>query len=514
MDFGFSKYFYGYLLHNTNIFGLRSHPIEYYTQGYNNYIDEISLIASHENTYLALDTLTKMFKLDDFASQYDLLDLANDIINTQFLNGSYYYRFGGFSYLQKYDGTNSEKINKKIFCDYTYYAIKCLETIADYYSLPLTDLSFDITALYSYLDRNIVTTTSEQYFNPRYSNDINIILRCTYYMAYMLIALDMYDRDTQKIENFVISNLNYENIENIYYCYKISELLDLDIHFNYTMIQSLVPSLFNQEFNDFSISTNSSKIKQEIFLWICEMARNSKIVISALYNDEVYLGSYNEMTGILQNLVLTDFGTYITFKFESSQTGTITFDKMPDDSYHKQIQIPLIPQCYPEIHGVLRAYEGSNLKAELPISFSTIYNITYELITLQGTNSWNFQINSSILSSESKNELTFGDAYVQVYVDGTDRGAISFSHVPYVEYSLFTLEYIPQIEGDYSIQLFLDDGFNVHNIGNISFTQGPIIGQNIAEIGAAIPLTISLMVVPGTTIFLTSKKLKKKSKLK
>ncbi|MFW9826683.1 MAG: hypothetical protein ACFFEY_03575 [Candidatus Thorarchaeota archaeon] len=506
---GISKFFYGYLLHNTQIFGLRSYPIEYYTQGNKNYIDEISLIASHENTYFALEILQKTFKLDDFAIQFDLMELANDLINTQFLNGSYYDTFGAFSYLHKYKGENSENINKKIYCDYSYYVIRCLEIIADFYSLNIINLGFDTNALYTYLDRNVIETPSILYYMPDYSSKIEDILKCTYYMIYILQVLAMYDKNTNKIENFVFNSIDYSSIENVYYCYKISEALNLNISFNNQLIQELVSAIYDDNLKEFSTSNDKIDLNQEVFRWVCEMARDSEIMISATYNDMTLLGSYHELTVLLENLILCDFGNYITIKFESSQLGTYILDKNPDNSYYQQMKIPLSPLYYPKITGKLCAYEGSNLKAELPISFSTTYDLTYNLFTQKNEKSYKIQINSSIVSNGTYHDLSEGSAYIQIFVDNFFQGTESFSHNSSGEMSIFTLEHTPSIEDNYLIQIYLNDGFQVHNIGNLSIIQNHPVIRIQEDISPAIPLTLIFLAFPGITILFTSKKFRK-----
>jgi prenyltransferase beta subunit len=59
----------------------RSCPIEYYgTKDY---------LYSHKFTYLGLNSLKGLFKLDDFALNYNLMNLLNSIVNSQFLDNNY-----------------------------------------------------------------------------------------------------------------------------------------------------------------------------------------------------------------------------------------------------------------------------------------------------------------------------------------------------------------------------------------------------------------------------------------
>lgn len=509
-DFSISRFFAGYLLGDTDIYWFRTHPIEFYTSGHKNYISDVSYLNSHESTYYALDSLLKIFKLDDFSLQFNLRFLLNDIVTTQFLNDSYYEHFGAFSHILEYAPNMSEMIGMRIYSDYSYYAIRCLEILSEVLSLDFLDLNFDKIALYNYIDRNIIETPSYLYFDPEYSSEVETVLRNTYYMMYILNSIDMNNKDSDKIRNYVLSNLDYNNIENIYYCYKLSELLDLDIPFNASLTQALVQALYDYaHYNEFYTSIPNANINQEIFLWICEMARNSEIEISATYNEEMYLGGSNDMIVLLQNLILQDFGSYITFKFESSQLGTHIFEKLPDNSYYTAIPIPIHPNNYPQIDGSLCAYEGINLKAEFQVSFSTTYHLTHKLLIDHSNPSLNLEINSSIISDTNYHQLIYGNAYIRVYVDDIFRETRHFTHTDFITYSIFTLNYLPGIEGEYLIEVYLDDGFQIYKIETHSFIQGPIPGEYNPEITATIPLAVTFLAVPGVTIIITSKRLGK-----
>ncbi|MFX1310580.1 MAG: hypothetical protein ACFE8C_12840, partial [Promethearchaeota archaeon] len=199
VDSGISRYFYGYVLDETEICWFRSHPIEYYTLGHKNYIEDISQLNSHESTYYALESMEKLLKLDDFATEFDLMNLVSDIVDTQFLNDSYYENHGGFSPILKYSVDRSDYLNTMIYCEYAFYALRCLEILSNFLSLDIGDLGVDIPALYTYLERNTIETTFDLYFNPSYTSNVETILQNTYYMIYILKMLNLYDKDTDKI---------------------------------------------------------------------------------------------------------------------------------------------------------------------------------------------------------------------------------------------------------------------------------------------------------------------------
>ncbi|MFX0134601.1 MAG: hypothetical protein ACFFDN_13255 [Candidatus Hodarchaeota archaeon] len=201
----FSNSFSGYLMKSPEFVGLRSHPIEYYSTGNRKHVNKISQLYSHQSTFLALESFKKLFKLDDFALEFDLLDLVNDIIATQFLNDTYYELFGAFTPQWFYQANRSEYLSKKIFFEYTYYAIQCLDLLAEELGLGnINNLGFDIIGLYNYIDRNIIETPTQLYFNPKYINNIETALKNTYYMIYVLQALNLFNKDKQKIKNYVL----------------------------------------------------------------------------------------------------------------------------------------------------------------------------------------------------------------------------------------------------------------------------------------------------------------------
>lgn len=510
-DFGIARYFYGYLFEERDIMWFRSHPIEYYTLAKNNYIDEIFHLNSHESTYYALETLQNLFKLDDFGASFNLMNLLNDIVDTQFLNDSYYDKFGAFSYLLKYQANYSEFINKRIYCDYTYFAIKSLEILGNYFGIQLTDMNFDIDALYTYIDRNTIETSTDLYFNPRYSNEVEAILKATYYMMYVLEALNLNNKNTQKIGNYIITNLNYTNIKNIYYSYKLSELLGLNINFDINLIHALVQECYSLDYNEFYFSPGRNELDQEIFLWVCDMARTSEIGIEAHYADIVSLGGVNCMKVSLYNLILRDFGTYITFKFESDEVGSIIFSKLPNNTYIHDLPIPISSECYPVIDGYLRAYEGSQLKAELYITFSTTYNLNYHIDFITDLSGIMLNINTSIITHGQSYPISSGDMYVKVYRNNQLLGEVQGAHTQFSEYSIFQITYSPSLTGVYIFKLYLNDGISGRDtlIDTIPFEVNEVAQNFDDEVNSAIPLTVIFFAVPGVAIVFSSRQLKK-----
>lgn len=517
--FSISRYFHGYLLSDTKVYWFRSHPIEYYSSGHKTYVDEISIMNSHASTYFALNSLQKLFKLDDFGALFNLNDLLSDIVATQFLNDSYYGNYGAFS--SHIISGDPEYINNLIYFEYTYYAIKCLEILSNHLSLNLTSTGFDMDALYTHIDRNIIETLTTLYFTPRSCSSVETILQNTYYMIYILKALNLYDKNTGKIRNYVLENLDYTNIKNVYYCYKISEILELGIEFDCYLTQNLVNSVYCEKRGEFYLSSDKKLIEQDAFLWISEMARNSPIVIDAYYSNEVELGGVNHIEVSLNNLILRDFSSYITFKFESDQLGTYIFDKLEGNTYVTDIPIPLDLEYCPTIEGTLFAYEGVQRKAETPIKFGTTYSLQYDFTTEQTSSEIIFEVNGSILASNTKLPLTTGRVYANIYKDTIFYTKRDFTRVDYNKTSSFILEYMPTEEGAYYVEVYLTDQVRdlTFTIGNSSFTKGnispdpPSPPQNYGdEIRTTIPMMIIFIGVPGCVIGISTHQLNKTRK--
>jgi prenyltransferase beta subunit len=252
----------------------RSFPIEFYTRGYHTYLDRIDYLATYKSMFFALNSMEKMYKLDDFGTMINFTYLINDIIQSQFLVEAFPEAYGAFVPSRRYTFFSNESQAQKIFFEYSFYAIKCLELLASNLAVGnLTAIPFDQDALYSYIDNNIVETSSHLYFDPRYTDDVSIRFQNTYYMVYVLNALDRYALDSQKIRTYIINNLDYNNIKNIYFAFKISHLLNLSIPFNLFSAVDLVEEIFSEEYKEYYRTTERISIDHEVIVWIAEMIK-------------------------------------------------------------------------------------------------------------------------------------------------------------------------------------------------------------------------------------------------
>jgi hypothetical protein len=364
---------------NTELIGnsiqsFRSYPIEFYTEGNKVHFKEIEYLISHKSTFYALNSLQKIFKLDDFALTHNLTTLLNYILTTQFLNSSYPGQYGAFSYLLPYQELGSEFLSQNIYFEYTYYAIKALELLVEQLNIgDLTFLDFNTTALQSYINTHIVETSDLLYFDPQYTDEYETMLQNTYYMVYVLKAIDMLDIDIQKIRTLIEQNLDYSSIKTIYYSYKLSDIMDISIEFDIGLVQQLVGDVYFSKLNEYYLTSNREQIDQDIFLLICEMASLQNYKIIAQYQEEVMLGNSITIEASLSNLILSFFEYNISFAFESTQLGYYEFDQIENNKFSLHLRIPQHPSNYPRVDGKLYALNGKFIITELSISFTTVY---------------------------------------------------------------------------------------------------------------------------------------------
>ncbi|MFX1279903.1 MAG: hypothetical protein ACFFA3_10840 [Promethearchaeota archaeon] len=356
------------------ILGFRSLPIEFETMGQKINFTEVEYTISHKYTYYALEVLKIMFKLDDFALTCNLNKLMDDIISTQFLNNSYPEYYGGFSYIYPYSSLYDGLLVRDIYFEYSYYAIKVLELLAEQLDIgDLTFLDFNIDALNSYIENNIVETPELLYFNPTYTNNIETILEYTYYMIYTLKAIGLFDLNIQKLRNLIEYNLNYTNIKNLYFSFKIAEILEFDVGFEIDKVQKLVTYIFSPRINEYYLTSRRDFIDQEIFLWICEMASSHNHKIIAQYPEQVMLGNHINIDASLSNIILSYFDYNLSFIFESAQVGNYEFQKIGNNDFSLDLLIPQHTNNYPNVVGKIYALNNNIKLAEVSIMIITYY---------------------------------------------------------------------------------------------------------------------------------------------
>jgi prenyltransferase beta subunit len=358
--------------------GFRSYPLEYYSAGDRKYVDSGGYLLSHKATYQALDSLQRMHKLDDFALIHNLSRLLENIVDTQFLDEVYPDQNGAFLPIMEFDPLKVELQSKNIFFEYSFYAIRTMEFLTEQLHIgDITFIDFDITELYNYILAHTIETSELLYYQAHYSDDIDIILQNTYYMIYILKVLDLYNFDNKKIESYIIQNIDYTNLKNIFYCYKISELLDLELEFDAELLQGLIESIYIDSLHEFYMTPSRDIISQEALLWICDMATSDPLEIVLQYDEQILLGTYLSLSASLSNLILSEFDYNLSFQFECAQLGIFILDKEDDNQFSLTLFVPQRSTNYPNLEGALVAYDGLQKLTEKSISINTVYNQKY-----------------------------------------------------------------------------------------------------------------------------------------
>ncbi len=440
----------------------RSYPLEYNNRGFHNYITRIDYFTSYKSMYFALNSMNNLFKLDDFGEEVDLTNLIDDITQSQFLNNSIPEAYGAFLPMRGHTFFSLESQLQKIFFEYSYYAIKSLELLVDHLNLGnIVDLAFNKAALYEHIQRNIIETSSILYFDPQYTSNIEVILQNTYYMIYVLKELDLYDLNNQKIKEFVLQNINYNNINNIYYSYKISEILDINLEFNHDLIINLAEMLYSEDLNEFYLSSNHQMVNQEIFLWICEMVLNSDLEIVCEYMEQIILGGVNSLTVSFQNLIIDDFGDDISVVFESLQLGIINLEKQVDNTYYKDFKIPENPSYYPKVEGIVAIYKGFEQLGQIPINIRTFYVFHDSgLKIIDKRQELIFEMNISYEFSSGQNPASNSMVVGNIYRNFLMVESIELEREDYSDLSKFTMYYENRENIEYSIRFLIYDGFH------------------------------------------------------
>jgi len=451
---------YGFLA-STNMIQenvrFRSRPIEYYSLGQHIYTNSTDTLFNHKFTYMALDSLLQIYKLDDFEAQYDLMDIYNQIIDSQYLEYNYD-NFGAFLAFEKF-GT-PEHQNNFIFFEYSYYAIKTLELIANYLDLgALANLSFNQVALHGFIERNIIETGSTLYFNPQFTINAQVTLKYTYYMIYILKALNLFNLDTHKISQFVLENMDYGNILKIYYCYKISEILDLNIDFDLISTQNLVQTVFSDDLHEFFISSDFQEIDQEAFLWVCDLAMNSEFELNYDYEDSILLGDINTITVSFYNMIYPEYGPDTTVRFESPTLGVIELDRQFNTTFQINLMVPEEPENFPHVNGSLKIYKNSKMIGEAPVFFYTNINHVINNSFKKDGNKISFDVNISRALYSGYQPVDSSQVRADVFRNNVYIETINFSKIDFADYSKFTSYHEINGSGTYTYNASLLDEF-------------------------------------------------------
>jgi hypothetical protein len=385
------------------------------------------------------------------------MNIFNNVIDSQYLEYGYE-NFGAFVLFQKF-GT-PEYQNNFIFFEYSYYAIKTLELISNYLNLgALVDLPFNKIALHEYIEKNIVETNSTLYFDPQFTTDACVTLKYTYYMAYILKSLNVVSLNLNKITQFVLENMDYDNVLKLYYCYKISDLLNLNVEFDLESAQNLVVNLFSDEYHEFFISSDFQELDQESFLWVCDLAVSSEFVVNSAYEDSIILGAVNTITTSFYNMIFPEYGTDIVVKFESPTLGAIELDRQLDMTYQINLMVPEEPENFPYINGSLKAYKNTAVIGEAPVFFNTSLNqIVTHSYKKEGNKIW-FEINITRGLISGNQPVSRSQVSAALFKENVYIETLTLNRKDFANHSTFTLDHEITRAGTYRYNFSIVDEF-------------------------------------------------------
>ncbi len=458
-----SEGFFAGTVFEENYLGYRSYPIEYYLSGNQIYLPEAErILISHESTYMALDSLNLISKLGDFGILHDLNNLISSIVDSQFLEAGYN-NYGGFLPFLTFKLGTIPYQNEKVFIEYSYYATRVLEILSEHLGLEnISSLGFDVLALNTYIQDKIREDSSELYFDPGYAPLAEILIEDTYDAIYILKTLGLFDLDEHKIRSFVLNNVNYSNIRSVYYSYKISELLSINIPLNHDLIYNLIGNLYSIEEYDYFQSIERKRIDPEILYWISYMVENdlrfstTLINITSL-NDFIFLSSGNNITfsinstyggtyDVLINGTLLGTGTFIP----SENIISYSLDSFSGEMGEHDVYIntTTIEGTTAEFSSTFYVYSTSETMVQIltldNYEFMTSGNIIRFILSSDYPDWYNFSIDGIGISSGGfyDNELfvfsidgyDVGDHYVSIEAKGLD-GKEGFASATFTVYS-------------------------------------------------------------------------------
>ncbi|MHA1803599.1 MAG: hypothetical protein ACTSU4_03570, partial [Promethearchaeota archaeon] len=367
---------------------------------------------------------------------------------------------GGFfpDNLMKYLGTSLQ--NKYVYPEHAFYIIKSLDLLATFLGIGnVTDLPLDMDALTTYILHHRFENSTIFCFQPFYTNTTTEILKTTYYFTWILRILDRYDLNSTKIKNYLERVLNYENLENVYYSYKISQLLNLNLEFNYTALRALVTSLYSESQHEFLKTPSSSDVHHEYLAWLTEMAMNSPPKLHVIYSKTIPLEASNTLTAGYFNMVMLENRENITMKFESPQFGLIPLVKQPNGCHEAQIFIPYSSQNYPIISGMIKVYNNLEFQEEVEIFFNTTYEIEYQESHLKNSNNLLIYFNISIVTGFNTHDLSESFVHVNLSRNNVLIKTLQPNFTHQGNYSEYYLNYTVPEAGTYRFEIYIVNDF-------------------------------------------------------
>lgn len=494
----------------------KTSPVDMYAACYKETFKNIEYTTSHKNTYLALSMLEKMLKLDDLGMTCSLHAFIDNVVGSQFLDESYD-ECGGFL---PNDGLQTIVSYLKpmfVYFEHSYHAIKILELLTRFMGIgTVHDVGIDHEAFIAYVYRNIDQTPTTAWFQPKYTNDIEIILKNTYYAIDALQVLNAFNLDARKILNFVSENLDYSNIINVYFSYKIMNALDAGQFIDFALVKGLIPLIYDDSIHEFYESTDRKKICQEALGWITEMGCSGVIKAGISIPDSIPLGTAASISVSLTSLIYNVSTRYYLVYLESTILGNILLS-VRDSSYYKELFIPFDANLYPQISGNISVYKGGIKQLQVPVTLITTYETREEFDTvLLADGRIEFTaISQLIINGECLPAGLYGfHVRLDVYKDGVYLESIQLasSETQHGDRTLYYMKYVPESFGEYYFETFYEDPISgsaklvLKTSFNHKGASGAFQETSIAIPGAAIISIVLGLSSSGVLVFSSKKR--------
>jgi hypothetical protein len=293
---------------------------------------------------------------------------------------------------------------------------------------------------------------------------------------------------------------------------------------------SLVQQLYSPQLKEFYETTALQDISQEAFLWVCEMAKYDPMRINPSYPESCLLNSYIDLSTSLCNLMLTDFGSYTTVKFENELQEVFVLQKQPDKTFSAELFVKADPLSYPSYDGNITVYEVNIVIARKSISINTLYTLLINHKYTELSNGMRFEVNISFETGLGKDPLLDSSVYGELYLNDLLLNTFPFTTQHLITHSYFSTEVQFTEFGNYTFDLYLNDPYRpaspVFLGSNSTLYESKVIGESQSEssknklptpeinngeqVKNAFPIMITMITAPSV-VAVVSDRMKRKS---
>jgi hypothetical protein len=174
------------------------------------------------------------------------------------------------------------------------------------------------------------------------------------------------------------------------------------------MTNQLLQNIYSSEHSGFYLTNDKDFMSDEIFLWVCDMAKNDDMQVTILCEEPVELGSLSEkkvnISVLLSNIVLDYFGPDIAVQFISDD-GTFNLYWSPMKGYYQgDVVIYNKIENIPLLYGVIEVTKGDIISFDVAIrTNSDLFDNQSKIKELSASN--DDSSNGKIVGSSVQNAL-------------------------------------------------------------------------------------------------------------